>query len=99
MPSVPIVMPSVIEMVLTSMGVPPAARIALHHLFRELPVIPVARHGADPAVGHADLRRARSSSVKPTAFIIARGGRRGRCLREGSGSCGGVGSHRVTPLS
>ena len=72
MPSVPIVMPSVIEIVLTSMGVPPAARTpcitfsASFRWFQLQGIVPI-QLWATPICG-----RARSSSEKPTAFIMAR---------------------------
>ena len=71
-PSVPMVMPSVMEMVLTSMGVPPAARTpcitfsASLRWFQLHGIVPI-QEWATPICG-----RARSWSVKPTAFIMAR---------------------------
>jgi hypothetical protein len=56
MPSVPVVMASLMATVLTSIGVPPAARMPSITRWASVAVIPVARHGADPAVGYADLR-------------------------------------------
>ena len=77
MPSVPIVMPSEIETVLNSIGVPPAARMPVLHVHGELAQVVVARADLDPGVGDADERLLRrSSSVKPTAFSIARAGAR-----------------------
>ena len=75
-PSVPIVMPSVMEIVLTSMGVPPAARIpcitfsASFRWFQLQGIVPI-QEWATPICG-----RERSSSLKPTAFIMARAGAR-----------------------
>ena len=72
MPSVPIVMPSVIEMVLTSIGVPPAARMpcitfsASFRWFQLQGMVPI-QEWATPICG-----RERSASLKPTAFIMAR---------------------------
>src|SRR5712692_1360318 len=88
MPSVPMVMPSVMEMVLTSMGVPPAARTpcitfsASFRWFQLHGMVPI-QEWATPICG-----RARSWSVKPTAFIMARAAarsvpsRRTRLLRR-----------------
>src|SRR6266545_4052574 len=89
-PSVPIVMPSVMEIVLTSIGVPPAARIpcitfsASFRWFQLQGIVPI-QECATPICGCA-----RSRSEKPTAFIMARAGarsvpsRRTRLLRRGS---------------
>src|SRR5690349_4838395 len=71
-PSVPMVMPSVMETVFTSMGVPPAARMpcmtfsASFRWFQLQGMVPI-HEWATPIWG-----RARSSSLKPTAFIMAR---------------------------
>ena len=54
MPSVPMVTPSEMAMVLNSMGVPPAARMPSLTFDRELAQVVVARHGLDPGIGHAD---------------------------------------------
>ena len=67
MPSVPIAIPSVTEIVLNSIGVPPAARIpslTFPASFRwfELHGVSSIQQWATPTSG-----RARSSSVKPTA--------------------------------
>src|SRR5882672_1443135 len=75
-PSVPIVMPSVIEIVLTSIGVPPAARMpcmtfsASFRWFQLQGMVPI-QEWATPIWG-----RLRSSSLKPTAFIMARAAER-----------------------
>ena len=72
MPSVPMVMPSVIEIVLTSIGVPPAARMpcmtfsASFRWFQLQGMVPI-QEWATPIWG-----RERSWSLKPTAFIMAR---------------------------
>ncbi len=67
MPSVPIAIPSVTEIVLNSMGVPPAARMpsfTFSAIFRwfELHGVSSIQQWATPTSG-----RDRSSSVKPTA--------------------------------
>ena len=56
MPSVPMVTPSEIAMVLNSIGVPPAARMPSFTLADKPPQVKVARHGLDPGVGDADER-------------------------------------------
>ena len=71
-PSVPIETPSETEMVLNSMGVPPAARIpaftrSASSRWLKLQGIVSIQVVATPTIG-----RARSSSVNPTAFSIAR---------------------------
>ena len=53
MPSVPMVTPSLMAMVLNSIGVPPAARIP-SLTCRPVAQIEIARHGLDPGVGDAD---------------------------------------------
>src|SRR6266446_4435889 len=95
-PSVPMVMPSVMEMVLTSMGVPPAARIpcitfsASFRWFQLHGMVPI-QEWATPICGCA-----RSRSEKPTAFIMARAGarsvpsRRTRLLWRGSLAISGL---------
>src|SRR3970040_671079 len=87
-PPVPLVMPSVMEIWLTSIGVPPAARIpcitfsASFRWFQLHGMVPI-QEWATPICG-----RARSWSEKPTAFIMARAGarsgpsRRTRLLRR-----------------
>ena len=54
MPSVPIVTPSLMAIVLNSIGVPPAARTPSFTLIGELAQVVVARHRLDPGVGDAD---------------------------------------------
>ena len=76
MPVVPIETPSETEIVLNSIGVPPAARIpsftcwASTRWFRLHGIVSI-QVVATPTSGFA-----RSSSVKPTAFSIARAGAR-----------------------
>ena len=76
MPLVPIETPSETEIVLNSIGVPPAARIpsltcrASTRWFRLQGIVSI-HVVATPTSG-----RARSSSVKPTPFSIARAGAR-----------------------
>ena len=50
-PGVPIVMPSEIAIVLSSIGVPPAARMPSLTFARERAQVEVARHRLDPRVG------------------------------------------------
>ena len=72
MPSEPVVMASLMAMVLTSIGVPPAARMpvmtscASSRWFQLHGMVPI-QQCATPTCG-----RDRSASVKPTAFIIER---------------------------
>ena len=54
MPSVPMVTPSLMAMVLNSMGVPPAARMPALTCVGQLAQVEIARHGLDPRVGDAD---------------------------------------------
>ena len=54
MPSVPMVTPSLTEMVLNSMGVPPAARMPCLDLHRQVALVEVAGHRLDPLRGDAD---------------------------------------------
>ena len=72
MPSVPVVMPSLMATVLTSSGVPPAARMpsitlaASSRWFQLQGMVPI-QQWATPTCG-----RFRSSSLKPMAFIMPR---------------------------
>src|SRR3972149_1826083 len=94
-PSVPMAIPSVTVIVLNSMGVPPAARtpsFTFSASFRWLKLHGVTsiQQWATPTSG-----RARSSSVNPTAFSMARAGARSgpsrsvRLLWRGSEDMGG----------
>ena len=56
MPSEPIVMPSEIETVLNSSGVPPASRMPCLDVRREIAEVIVAGADLDPGVGDADQR-------------------------------------------
>ena len=56
MPSVPIVMPSEIETVLNSIGVPPAARMPSFTCSASVAQVEVAGTDLDPGVGDADER-------------------------------------------
>ena len=56
MPSVPIVMPSEMAIVLNSIGVPPAARTPSFTVVGERAQVQVARHRLGPRVGDADER-------------------------------------------
>ena len=58
MPSVPIVMPSEIETVLNSIGVPPARADAFLDVGGQRSQVVVARTDFDPGVGDADERLA-----------------------------------------
>ena len=92
MPSVPIDTPSETEIVLNSIGVPPAARTP--SLTRWASSRWLKLHGivsiqvvATPIRGFA-----RSSSVKPIAFSIARAGARsGPSVERGAMPLGGIG--------
>ena len=55
-PSVPIVTPSEMAMVLSSIGVPPAARTPAFTFSAQRPQVEIARHGLNPSVGDADNR-------------------------------------------
>ena len=56
MPAVPIETPSETEIVLNSIGVPPACADALLHVPREHALVEVARHRLDPRRRDADER-------------------------------------------
>ena len=56
MPSVPIVMPSEIETVLNSIGVPPGGADARLHVHGQVAQVKVARADLDPRIGDADER-------------------------------------------
>ena len=56
MPAEPIVMPSEIETVLNSIGVPPAARMPALTPSGQLAQMEIARADLDPGVGDADER-------------------------------------------
>ena len=56
MPSVPMVMPSLMAMVLNSIGVPPGRADPLGYIHGQVPQVEVARHGADPGVRNPDNR-------------------------------------------
>ena len=56
MPSVPMVTPSEMAMVLSSMGVPPGRTHACLHLFRQRPQVEIAGHGLNPGVRDANDR-------------------------------------------
>jgi len=55
-PSVPIVMPSEMETVLNSRGVPPAARMPSRNVNRKLAKMVIARPDFNPGVGDANQR-------------------------------------------
>ena len=76
MPSQPIVMPSEIETVLNSSGVPPASRMPVLHVHGQLAQVIVAGTDLDPGVGDADERLPQILSVRPVARSIARAGAR-----------------------
>ena len=56
MPAVPIVMPSEMEIVLNSIGVPPGLAHAAFDVLGEVAQVVVARTDFDPGVGDADQR-------------------------------------------
>ena len=56
MPSVPIVMPSEIDTVLNSIGVPPARADAVLHVHGQIAQVKIARADFDPGVRDADER-------------------------------------------
>ena len=95
MPVVPIETPSETEIVLNSIGVPPAARMPSLTCFASTRWLRL--HGivsiqvvATPTSGFA-----RSSSVKPTAFSIARAGARSTAVGQGGAAAlGGIGGLR-----
>ena len=58
MPMLPIVMPSEMETVLNSIGVPPASRMPSFTCSASVAQVVVARADLDPRVGHADDRLA-----------------------------------------
>ena len=99
MPSVPMVMPSVMEIVLTSIGRAAGGADALHHLLGELPVVPVARHGPDPAVGDADLRTREVLVGEADGLHHGAGGGAVGAFEEDAALAAGVDGHRGTPLS
>ena len=76
MPSVPIVMPSEIDTVLNSIGVPPAARMPSLDVGGKRAEVEVARTDFDPGVGDADERLAQVGIGKPAPFSMARAGAR-----------------------
>ncbi len=78
MPSVPMVIPSDITMVLHSIGVPPAARIAFLHLFRERAQMKIARRHVAPGVRHGD-QRPREVGIREARGLQHRAG---RCPRD-----------------
>ena len=55
-PSVPMVTPSLMEMVLISIGVPPAARTPFFDLGRQATLVEVTGHGLDPGVSDTNER-------------------------------------------
>ena len=72
MPSVPIVMPSVTETVLNSIGVPPASRMPCLDLLRQRALVKLQGIVSIHVVATPMIGRARSSSVKPMALSIER---------------------------
>ena len=94
MPVVPIETPSETEIVLNSIGVPPAARMPVLHVHAR------ARAGSgctassrSSVVATPTSGFARSSSVKPTAFSIARAG--GAVDAVGEGGAAALGRDRT----
>ena len=68
----PIVMPSEMETVLNSIGVPPAWRMPSLTCSASVAEVVVARADLNPCVGHADDRLAERRVVEADAFSIAR---------------------------
>jgi hypothetical protein len=84
MPSVPIAIPSVIEIVLNSIERAPRGADALLHLLGQLPVVPVAGRHLNPAVGDPD-QRAPEVLVGETDRLEERPGRRAvRTVQDGA---------------
>jgi hypothetical protein len=76
MPSVPIETPSETETVLNSIGVPPAARIPCFTCWASSRWLRLHGIVSIQVVATPISGRARSSSLKPTPFSIARAGAR-----------------------
>ena len=79
MPLVPIVIPSEIATVLSSIGVPPASRMPVLDPGDERSQVEVARHGLDPRGGHADDRLGERLVVVADALQV-----RARCGAAGA---------------
>ena len=77
MPSVPIVMPSEMETVLNSSGVPPAARMPSLTCSASVAQVVVARPDLDPGVGHPDER--------PSEIVVGEPGGAQHGARPGAG--------------
>ena len=70
-PSVPIVMPSLIAMVLNSIGVPPACANAVRHLHRQIAQLEIARHRPIQVFAMPMIGFFKSSSCESNGFQIA----------------------------
>ena len=85
MPSQPIVMPSEIETVLNSSGVPPASRMPVLHVHGQIAQVIVAGTDLDPGVGDADERL-------PQILVGQAGGAQHRPRRRPAGAVGQCGA-------
>ena len=81
-PGVPIVIPSDIAIVFSSIGVPPAARIPSFTFARERAQVEVAGHRLDPRVRDRDERLGERLVVVADALQIGPGGRAFRAVGE-----------------
>ena len=96
MPVVPIETPSETEIVLNSIGVPPAARIPSLTCLASTRWLRLHGIVSIQVVATPTSGLARSSSVKPTAFSIARAGARSTpSVRARAAALGGIGRLRV----
>ena len=94
-PSVPIVMPSEIETVLNSIGVPPAARMPSFTSAGQRAQVEVAGPDLDPGVGHADERLPQVGVGEAGGLQHGAGGRAARAGGQRVGSGGHAGLSRV----
>ena len=93
MPSVPMLMPSLMEIVFTSIGVPAGGADAGRDVGREFAVAEVARHRADPGVRHHDQRLAQVLAGEAHGLELrARRGAAG-AVDEGVAAMAGVEGH------
>src|SRR5499427_8235485 len=80
-------------------GSAPGGSDALHHILGELPVVPVAGHGPDPAVGDTDLRAGEVLVGEADGLHHGAGGRAVGTLEENAALVAGIGGHDWAPLS
>ena len=71
----------------------------LHHLFGELPVVPVARHGADPGMGDPDLRLREVPVGEAHGLHHGAGGGAVGALEEDAALVARIVGHFGTPLA